>query len=407
MKFKKTALVLSAALALSAISPVFAQDEPVNPAPPTTAPNPPQPDQPATPPSTPTPQPEKPADPKPETPTDPNPEKPADPKPENPSDPKDKDKDDQTPPKDNEEKPNDANEGSQPGNNENPADNHDENNSTTSTEEQTTTVAPTTPRPDTRPPHRPTVPQPSNNPNQYQPVQPVQPVQPAEEVLPEVEEVTEPINLLEGDFITFNANVYQDEAEADRLIQMIEEDEATKDRFVAEKEIVEDGEETFILVRVTYAEDIEEDGRYILFYVPTNFEDQMEAQEYLQEQMNRFPDVFIAGQIVTADNHYNVIFGIRPGADTQQVLYDEETYDVLYQADRKEYTYTVQLNPETGSFDDPIQEAVEKAFPGEFTFTTNPISETEVEVTMTPVPQEEEANEDSQLETIELDEDNE
>lgn len=396
MKFKKTALVLSTALALSTISPVFAQDEGENPASPATTTAPPATT--TAPPATTTAPPA--------TTTAPT-ETTTDPEPENPSDPKDKDKDDQTPPKDNEEKPNDSNEESQPGNNENPADSQDENNSTSSTEEQTTPVAPT-PRPNTRPPHRPTVPQPSNNPNQYHPVQPVQPAQPAEEVLPEVEEeVTEPINLLEGDFVTFNANVYQDEAEADRLIQMIEEDEATKDRFIAEKEIVEDGEETFILVRVTYAEDIEEDGRYILFYVPTNFEDQMEAQEYLEEQMNRFPDVFIAGQIVTADNHYNVIFGIRPGADTQQVLYDEETFDVLYQADRKEYTYTVKLNPETGSFDDPIQEAVEKAFPGEFTFTTNPISETEVEVTMTPVPQEEEANEDSQLETIELDEDNE
>lgn len=389
MKFKKTALVLSAALTLSTISPVFAQDEPVNPAPPATTTAPPATT--TAPPATstaPTETTTAPPAPQPGNSTEPNEPNPTTKEPE--------------------------------ANGTTTAENNDQHSSTTtttennqpeppapSTEEQATTVAPTTPRPNTRPPHRPTVPQPSNNPNQYQPVQPVQPVQPAEEVLPEVEEVTEPINLLEGDFITFNANVYQDEAEADRLIQMIEEDEATKDRFVAEKEIVEDGEETFILVRVTYAQDIEEDGRYILFYVPTNFEDQMEAQEYLEEQMNRFPDVFIAGQIVTADNHYNVIFGIRPGADTQQVLYDEETYDVLYQADRKEYTYTVQLNPETGSFDDPIQEAVEKAFPGEFTFTTNPISETEVEVTMTPVPQEEEANEDSQLETIELDEDNE
>lgn len=402
MKFKKTALVLSAALTLSTISPVFAQDNAENTDPTTTAPNPTQPDKPTTtnPPTNPNSNPNNPTDPKPGDPTNPDST--------NPTDSDDKESDSQTPPKEDKDKPNDSNEGNQPGNNnDNSTDNHDENNSTSSSEEQTTTVAPT-PRPNTRPPHRPTVPQPSNNPNQYHPVQPVQPAQPAEEVLPEVEEeVTEPINLLEGDFVTFNANVYQDEAEADRLIQMIEEDEATKDRFIAEKEIVEDGEETFILVRVTYAEDIEEDGRYILFYVPTNFEDQMEAQEYLEEQMNRFPDVFIAGQIVTADDHYNVIFGIRPGADTQQVLYDEETFDVLYQADRKEYTYTVQLNPETGNFDDPIQEAVEKAFPGEFTFTTNPISETEVEVTMTPVPQEEEESEDSQLETIELDEDNE
>ena len=389
MKFKKTALVLSAALALSAISPVFAQDEPVNPAPPATTTAPPAtttapPATTTAPPATTT------------APTETTTAPPA-------------------PQPDNSTKPE--------ANGTTTVENNDQHSSTTTTttttennqpeppapspEEQTTTVAPT-PRPNTRPSHRPTVPQPSNNPNQYQPVQPVQPVQPAEEVLPEVEEeVTEPINLLEGDFVTFNANVYQDEAEADRLIQMIEEDEATKDRFIAEKEIVEDGEETFILVRVTYAEDIEEDGRYILFYVPTNFEDQMEAQEYLEEQMNRFPDVFIAGQIVTADDHYNVIFGIRPGADTQQVLYDEETYDVLYQADRKEFTYTVKLNPETGNFDDPIQEAVEKAFPGEFTFSTNPISETELEVTMTPVPQEEEESEDSQLETIELDEDNE
>ena len=389
MKFKKTALVLSTALALSTISPVFAQDEPVNPAPPATTTAPPATTTapPATTTATPT------------TSTAPTETTTAPPAPQ----------------PDNSTKPE--------ANGTTTVENNDQHSSTTTTttttennqpeppapspEEQTTTVAPT-PRPNTRPPHRPTVPQPSNNPNQYHPVQPVQPTQPAEEVLPEVEEeVTEPINLLEGDFVTFNANVYQDEAEADRLIQMIEEDEATKDRFIAEKEIVEDGEETFILVRVTYAEDIEEDGRYILFYVPINFEDQMEAQEYLEEQMNRFPDVFIAGQIVTADDHFNVIFGIRPGADTQQVLYDEETYDVLYQADRKEFTYTVKLNPENNSFDDKIQEAVEKAFPGEFTFTTNPISETELEVTMTPVPQKEETNEDSQLETIELDEDNE
>ena len=402
MKFKKTALVLSTALALSTISPVFAQDEAENPAPPATTTAPPATT--TAPPATTTAPPATTTAP-PATTTAPTETTTAPPAPQ----------------PGNSTEPNEPNPTTkEPGaNGTTTVENNNPHSSTTTTEnnqpeppapspeEQTTTVAPT-PRPNTRPPHRPTVPQPSNNPNQYQPVQPVQPAQPAEEVLPEVEEeVTEPINLLEGDFVTFNANVYQDEAEADRLIQMIEEDEATKDRFIAEKEIVEDGEETFILVRVTYAEDIEEDGRYILFYVPTNFEDQMEAQEYLEEQMNRFPDVFIAGQIVTADDHYNVIFGIRPGADTQQVLYDEETYDVLYQADRKEFTYTVKLNPETGNFDDPIQEAVEKAFPGEFTFTTNPISETEVEVTMAPVPQEEEKSEDSQLETIELDEDNE
>lgn len=396
MKFKKTALVLSTALALSTISPVFAQDEAENSAPPTTAPNPAAtttapPATTTAPPATST------------APTETTTAPPA-PQPGNSTEPNEPNPTTKEP----EASGTTTVENSDPHSSTSTTENNQPEPPASSTEEQTTTVAPTTPRPNTRPPHRPTVPQPSNNPNQYQPVQPVQPVQPAEEVLPEVEEeVTEPINLLEGDFVTFNANVYQDEAEADRLIQMIEEDEATKDRFVAEKEIVEDGEETFILVRVTYAEDIEEDGRYILFYVPTNFEDQMEAQEYLEEQMNRFPDVFIAGQIVTADDHYNVIFGIRPGADTQQVLYDEETYDVLYQADRKEFTYTVKLNPETDSFDDKIQEAVERAFPGEFTFTTNPISETELEVTMTPVPQEEEANEDSQLETIELDEDNE
>ena len=209
----------------------------------------------------------------------------------------------------------------------------------------------------------------------------------------EVLEDEDMIDLLEGDFITFNANVFTSEKDADEFIEMIENDEATKDRFKTEKEIVEDD---FVLVRVTYAEDAEEEGRYILFYVAGEFNNQDGAREYIDHYLNIYPDIFVAGETITVDGKFDIIFGIRPGADTQAVTYDEETLEIEYEAERKEYTYIVKADPVTGEFIDPIQPAVEAEFPGEFTFTSEEMSENEIEVTMTPLKTEDDSSSESE-----------
>ncbi|MCR8969819.1 hypothetical protein [Facklamia sp. 7083-14-GEN3] len=241
-----------------------------------------------------------------------------------------------------------------------------------------------TPNPIPTQPYIPSRPQPSNRPEDFEVIE-------IPETTVEVEEaeVEEEIDLFEGEFITFNANVFKDESEADDFIQMIEEDEATKDRFIAEKEIVD---EDFIFVRVNYAKDVEEEGRYILFYISSEFETEEEAEEYLEKQLLIYPDLFVAGEMIKIDDRFDIILGIRPGTETQAVTYDEDTFEVQYEADREEYQYIVKADELTGEFIDEIQMAVEEAFPGEFSFSEEVISDTEKEVTMTPLEKEQEAS---------------
>ncbi|MGX7108960.1 hypothetical protein [Facklamia miroungae] len=244
----------------------------------------------------------------------------------------------------------------------------------------TTEVSPSQPTPRPSQPHIPIRPQPSNRP------QDIEVIETSEVEVDENEEIEE-IDLFEGEFITFNANVFTNEEEADQFIDLIGKDEETKDRFEVEKEVIEDD---FILVRVTYAEDVEEDGRYILLYVSSEFETEEEAEEYLDHQLLIYPDLFVAGEMIKVGETFDLVFGIRPGSETQAVTYDEETLEIQYEADRKEYTYTVKADELTGEFIDEIQVAVEEAFPGEFIFSQTDISETEREVTMTPLPKEDE-----------------
>ncbi|MGF3073563.1 hypothetical protein ACQV2X_08265 [Facklamia sp. P12945] len=262
---------------------------------------------------------------------------------------------------------------------------------TVQTTETTVTTVASQPQPNPNPrptqPYIPSRPQPSNRPEDIEVIEiPETSIEMEEET-----EVEEEIDLFEGEFITFNANVFKEESEADDFIQLIEEDEATKDRFIAEKEIID---EDFILVRVTYAEAVEEKGRYILFYISSEFETEEAAEEYLEKELLIYPDLFVAGEMIKVDDKFDIILGIRPGTETQALTYDEATFEVQYEADREEYQYIVKADELTGEFIDEIQMAVEEAFPGEFTFSEEVISDTEKEVTMTPLEIEEESSEE-------------
>lgn len=195
----------------------------------------------------------------------------------------------------------------------------------------------------------------------------------------------EKIELMKGEFVAFNANVFQSEKEADKFIQMIQLDPETKDIFKAEKKKVKDD---FILVLVTYTDKAKAEeklDRYILLYIASSFDDQKKAEDYLKEKMLIYPDLFVAGEIVEVENKYNIVFGIRPNTDPKLLTYDEKNFDVQYDGKRKEYKYKVKINKDTMKFEDPIPEAVEAAFPGKFTFTSHALSSEEEEVTMTPV----------------------
>lgn len=203
------------------------------------------------------------------------------------------------------------------------------------------------------------------------------------------EETTE-INLLDGDFLTFNANMFTSETEADEFIAKIEADEATKDRFEVEKEVLAEDK---VIVRVSYKQNVEDtEGRAILFYVQTDLEKSEEnntkAAEYAQEVLTTMPDLLYAAEVVEFGEKLGVVFGIRPKVEEQKLTYDTTSLEVKYEAERKPYTYVVKADEATGEFDDKIQPAVEAKYPGEFTFETRDISETEREVTMTPVPKE-------------------
>lgn len=188
-------------------------------------------------------------------------------------------------------------------------------------------------------------------------------------------------SLLDGPYVAFTANVFLSEEEADEFIKMIEEDEEAGDRFVTKKVLNENGS---VIVLVNYAEDASEEGRAILFYVETKFETEEEAEEYAEFYLNIYPDIFFDAEVINMEDEYNVIFGTRSTADVLKLSYNLDTLDIDYKARREPFTYTVEADA-LGVFVDPIPEAVEAAFPGEFTFEVEEISETEREVTMIPV----------------------
>lgn len=227
-------------------------------------------------------------------------------------------------------------------------------------------------------PYIPPVSQPSTNPSTIQRVQPTQP--PKEEDRPEDDESK--IDLIQGDYVCFNANIFKTEKEADEFIKLIEKDEAAKGNIRTMKEVIK---KDFVLVRVFYEDNADHKKKWILFYVATQFKDQKEAEKYIEENLLIYPDVFFKGQVIKTDGKFNVVFGIRSTINTQALTYKEDTLKIEYLYPRQEYKYKVKLNKETMKFEDPIPEAVEKAFPGKFTFTSQALTPDEEEVTMTPV----------------------
>lgn len=215
--------------------------------------------------------------------------------------------------------------------------------------------------------------------------------------------VEEDKSLLDGPYVAFTANIFLSEEEADNFISMIEEDEEAGNRFVTQKVI---NENDSVIVLVNYAEDASEEGRAILFYVETQFDTKEEAEEYAQYHQNIYPDLFFGSEVINIEDKYNVVFGIRSTVNTQKISYDLDTFEIEYKERREPFTYTVEAD-ESGAFVDLISEAVEQIFPGEFTFEVIEISETEREVTMTPVEPQKIELESNDIETESSSESNE
>lgn len=215
------------------------------------------------------------------------------------------------------------------------------------------------------------------------------------------EETKEEINLLDGNYIAFNANVFESEEEADDFIKKLEEDDNTEDRFQAEKESLEDG---LFLVRVTYKEDLpyiyDQVGQSILFYVATAFDTKEEAETYMEENLHTFPDVFFQGEVLEVDGKFDVIFGLQTQADTQAVTYNEESFEIEYLTDREDFFYYVYQN-ESGNFTDPIPAVLEEKFPGMFEFEAEDVSDSKQKVHVTVLEQASTEEETSSDETTE------
>lgn len=214
-------------------------------------------------------------------------------------------------------------------------------------------------------------------------------------------EKKEEINLLDGNYIAFNANVFESEEEADDFIKKLEEDDNTEDRFQAEKESLEDG---LFLVRVTYKEDLpyiyDQVGQSILFYVATAFDTKEEAETYMEENLHTFPDVFFQGEVLEVDGKFDVIFGLQTQADTQAVTYNEESFEIEYLTDREDFFYYV-YQDESGNFTDPIPAVLEEKFPGMFEFETEDVSDSKQKVHVTVLEQASTEEETSPEETTE------
>lgn len=208
-------------------------------------------------------------------------------------------------------------------------------------------------------------------------------------------------SLFDEPYLAFNTNIFLREADADAFIKQIKEDPQAGDRFVLKKI---KNENDSVLVTIEYADNAKEEGRPILLYVETGFDTEKEASDYGAKYLTIMPDLFFDAEVFEVGGQYHVVFGIYHTANTLAFDYRAENgFEIFYSDERKEFTYHVSAN-EAGEFVDPIPEAVEEAFPGQFTFKEKELADGTKEVTMTPVKEESDASAEASSAESESDE---
>ncbi|MBG9981270.1 hypothetical protein [Facklamia lactis] len=173
----------------------------------------------------------------------------------------------------------------------------------------------------------------------------------------------ESAGLFETPIVVYPVNEFSSKKDLKAFVEYLEIEKSTKDQFVTE-DISTD--ERFLL-NVSYSDTAKESGQPIVLYAPFEFESEAAAEEFIEHNLSIYPDLFFTGEpyLIEGDQKqlYDVAFGIRPHVNTIAFVNDREAKKIYYSEERSDYTYEIEIGEE-----DPYQEAIEKAFPGQFNF---------------------------------------
>lgn len=205
---------------------------------------------------------------------------------------------------------------------------------------------------------------------------------------PEEEETTvealSPEDFLKDNFKVYTVYELSDPEDIEYLKSSIQEDNYTEDQYEVLEENIDDG---LVRLRYEYSDQASENKRPLFIYIDAMLQNQEQAQNFINQQLNLFPDILSGGDILEIDNNersrYDIALAIRVGAEAQKVLYNPQTKLIEYNAERQPYSYLVEEGQE-----DTIRKTIEEIFPDNFEFTEEETDEGTM-VTMTPLVQQE------------------
>lgn len=167
---------------------------------------------------------------------------------------------------------------------------------------------------------------------------------------------------LMDDFVVYPRNTFLSKKGLEAFAKKLDQDSRTKGQFEVEDV---SNDETYEL-EVRYAADADPDKEPIVLYQYFGFDKESEAQDFVDQSLKEYPDLFFAGEVVPSfdrSGKYDIAFGLRPGVDSFAFDVDLENKEIFYTTSRKPFTYEYEEGEE-----DPYQAAIEAAFPGQFEF---------------------------------------
>lgn len=182
-------------------------------------------------------------------------------------------------------------------------------------------------------------------------------------------------SILDSSYLVFTAIQFSDQEELKAFIKQVEEDPNAQGQFEFQEEKNQDN--TYVL-RVKYTEQAVPEKQPILFYASTEFSTQEEAQNFAEEMLLLYPDLFFDKALIElANQKYDVVFGLRPGVSAQDITLNNRT--ISYYSTRKPYTYELEAGEE-----DRIEPAIHQAFPDAYQFERTDHEDGSATITMTP-----------------------
>lgn len=212
---------------------------------------------------------------------------------------------------------------------------------------------------------------------------------------PVVEEEYSEGSLTDYDNLIYTAFVIPEES-IDAFLEYVENNDNAQGQFELSELDSEEYEGQAFLA--TYTPEASADKQPILFSAHTQFETEEEAEEFGENTLTIYPDLFFDYEVYEVEGFYDVLFGIRVHVDTTVIWYESDENTIEYNATRSDFIYEL----EEGE-DDPYQDAVLEAFPGQFEFESEESEDGIIQVTMSHINSPYEENMDESEESDESD----